>query len=306
MHKTNYFLMFACLVMSTHVKANVIFTCLGKWTEFNKSMWRGGPTQQVADTTHDKHDKEALGLHDLVGKHPVALDDIVDFFMHRAEREAQGIEMPRGILLCGPAGTGKTSYAKALAHDLHWNCIATSASDFEEVWVGLGAKRIREIFERAREQQPCVIIIDEVDALGNRDAAYGSNIGRQLIDALLAEMDGIHTGGDILVIGTTNEVGLVDKALRRPGRFDYVIEIGLPDSESREKIIRYYLEKKKCDNALDINVVIQATHGFSGAELKELIKRAIIASVRNKHSIIMQEDLQDGLEQMLKERKNRR
>jgi|GEM_PF-4705985 len=305
MHKKNYFLMLACLVMSTHIKPNIVFDFLGKWSEFNKTMRTGGAVQKASDDSAHVT-KDAIGLHDLVGSHPAVLDDIVDFFMHRVEREAQGIEMPRGILLCGPAGTGKTSFAKALAHDLGWSCIETSASDFEEVYVGLGASRIRGIFTQARKQQPCVIIIDEVDAIGNRDSLHGNDLSRQLIDALLAEMDGIHSGGDILVIGTTNEVSLVDKALRRPGRFDYVIEIGLPDEESRTKIITYYLEKRKYDSALDIQPIVRATRGFSGAELKELVKRATIASVRNKHTLIMQDDLQDGLEQMLKERKNRR
>lgn len=305
MRKRNIFIV-ALLLSTGWCTANGFLDALDQWLKWNVKNTRTVFGLEKPATPSVTPKEEMFGLKDLKGKHPSTIDDIVDILLHREERKAQGIDLPRGILFYGPAGTGKTSYAKAMAHDLGMHYIEAAASDFEQIFVGLGAARIRELFAKARAQQPCIIVIDEIDALGNRDSVYGSELNRQIIDALLAEMDGIHSGGDVIVIGTTNEVNLVDKALRRPGRFDYIIEIPLPDEESRAEIIQGYLEKRACEDNLDVLTVARETRGFSGAELKELVKRAAIAMLRNKNTAITQEDLNAGLKEMLKERAGRR
>jgi cell division protease FtsH len=195
-----------------------------------------------------------------------------------------GAEMPKGILLEGPPGTGKTLLAKAIATETNSTFISMSGSEFVELFVGMGASRVRDLFDSARENRPCIIFIDEIDAVGRQRGA-GINMANdereQTLNQLLYEMDGFNDNEDIVVLAATNRRDVLDQALLRPGRFDRIIRVPVPDKFSREKILEVYLKGKKLENTFDVSSIAELTDGFSGAELKNLVNEAAIISAKN-------------------------
>jgi len=228
--------------------------------------------------------------------------EIIYYIENKEKYKEIGAEMPRGILLEGPPGTGKTLLAKAIASETNSTFISVSGSEFVELFVGMGASRVRDLFESARENRPCIIFIDEIDAVGRQRGA-GINMANdereQTLNQMLYEMDGFNDNEDIVLMAATNRKDVLDKALLRPGRFDRIIKVPLPDKYSREKILEVYLNKKKTEKQFDISAIAELTDGFSGAELKNLINEAAIMSARNNETVIKEKYIFDSFEKSL-------
>lgn len=211
------------------------------------------------------------------------------------------VKRPKGILLSGPPGTGKTMLARILANHVNASFIAFSASNFVELYVGMGALRVRRLFDYARKKSPCIIFIDEIDAIGQKrrsSSSFGNNEEReQALNQLLYEMDGFKENKDIMVMGATNRKDILDEALLRPGRFDKIISIPLPDPASRRDIIKILLRRKNIQKNIDLDFFIGQTEGFSGADLEQWINEASIYSLENTN-IITFEILWDALEKI--------
>lgn len=228
--------------------------------------------------------------------------EIVSFLKNSTSYVNAGAEIPKGILLEGPPGTGKTLIAKAIAGETDAWFIAVSASEFIELYVGLGAQKIRNLFRLARENKPAIIFIDEIDSIG-RQRGTGINMGNdereQTLNQLLAEMDGFSQNDNIIVIAATNRKDVLDSALLRPGRFDRIVNVPLPDRESRSAILDLNFKNKKMDSGVKTDLLAEMTAGFSGAELKNLINEAAINSARQGSVVITQKHLEDALEKIV-------
>ena len=226
--------------------------------------------------------------------------EVVSYIENKEKFNLIGADMPKGILLEGPPGTGKTLLAKAIATETNSTFISISGSEFVEIFVGVGAARVRELFDKARENRPCIIFIDEIDAVGRQRGGGGVNMGNdekeQTLNQLLYEMDGFNNNNDILVIAATNRKDVLDQALLRPGRFDRIIRIPLPDKESREKILTFYFENKNMNKKPDISSIAELTEGYSGAQLKNLINEAAILSARNNYTILQEKYIFESYE----------
>ena len=228
--------------------------------------------------------------------------EVVSYLKNSTIYKLAGAEIPRGILLEGSPGTGKTLLAKAIASEADANFISIAASEFVEVFVGVGASKIRNLFKMARENKPCILFIDEIDAVGRQRGA-GINMGNdereQTLNQLLAEMDGFGDNEGILVMAATNRKDVLDSALLRPGRFDRVITVALPDRESRKEILKVHSKNKKIDENINLDMVSEATAGFSGAQLKNLMNEATIYAVREGKTQISEKNIFDALEKLL-------
>jgi cell division protease FtsH len=225
------------------------------------------------------------------------LQEVVDFLKHQDRYKEAGAIVPRGVLLEGPPGTGKTLLAKATAGEAGVSFISKSASEFVEVFVGVGASRVRDLFEQAERHSPCIIFIDEIDAIGRKRDGFGSNDERdQTLNQLLTNMDGFEKTDNIIVLASTNRVDILDKALLRPGRFDRKVTVGLPDKQGRKEILDVHLKGKRTSNDVDLNAIYDLTTGFSGAELANLVNEAAIMSVRKNVSRIDMNCFNDAYE----------
>ena len=228
--------------------------------------------------------------------------EVISYLENKELYKNIGAEMPKGILLEGPPGTGKTLLAKAIATETNSSFISTSGSEFVELFVGMGAARVRDLFDNARQNTPCIIFIDEIDAVGRQRGA-GINMANdereQTLNQILYEMDGFNNNEDIVVMAATNRKDVLDQALLRPGRFDRIIKIPLPDKESREKILQYYLKNKNIEKLFDISAIAELTDGFSGAQLKNLINEAAIISARNNYTVIQEKYIFDAFEKSI-------
>jgi cell division protease FtsH len=228
--------------------------------------------------------------------------EVITFIENKERFQQIGAEMPKGILLEGPPGTGKTLLAKAIATATNSNFIAISASEFVELYVGMGASRVRNLFKNARENRPSIIFIDEIDAVGRQRGA-GINMANdereQTLNQLLYEMDGFSNNTDIIIMAATNRKDVLDQALLRPGRFDRIIKVPLPDTSSREKILSYYLKNKNLEKSFDIKLIAELASGFSGAQLKNLINEAAILSARNNYTTIQEKFMFDAFEKSI-------
>ena len=228
--------------------------------------------------------------------------EIVSYLKNATVYENAGAEIPKGILLEGPPGTGKTLLAKAIASETEANFISVSASEFIELFVGMGAARIRGLFNEARENTPCIIFIDEIDSIGRQRGA-GVNLGNdereQTLNQLLAEMDGFTQNSGVLVIAATNRRDVLDSALLRPGRFDRIVNVPLPDKNSRRSILQVHMKNKKMEDNINIDFLAEITSGFSGAELKNMVNEAAIFAARVGETVITQKNLEDALEKLV-------
>jgi cell division protease FtsH len=228
--------------------------------------------------------------------------EVISYIENKEKYKTIGAEMPKGILLEGPPGTGKTLLAKAIASETNSTFITMSGSEFVELFVGIGASRVRELFDNARKNKPSIIFIDEIDAVGRQRGA-GINMGNdereQTLNQLLYEMDGFNNNDDIVVIAATNRRDVLDQALLRPGRFDRIIRVPVPDKDSRIKILEFYLKNKNIDEQFDISSIAELTDGFSGAQLKNLINEAAILSVKNNFDRIQEKFIFDAFEKLI-------
>ena len=217
------------------------------------------------------------------------LEEIVDFLKHPERYYGSGARIPRGALLSGAPGTGKTLLARAIAGESSVPFIQCSAASFVEMFVGVGAKRVRELFEQAKKNQPCIVFIDEIDAVGKKRSVGGmpaNDEREQTINQLLTEMDGFDTETGIVVIAATNRVDILDDALLRPGRFDRKIQVSLPSVQGRKKILGVHARDKKLDESVNLSDIAKQTTGFSGADLANLMNECAIRAVRDGSNTI--------------------
>ena len=228
-----------------------------------------------------------------------ALQEIVSFLHDPSRYQAIGATMPKGVLLVGPPGTGKTLLAKAVAGEAKVPFFSISGSEFIEMFVGMGAARVRDLFKQAQEKAPCIVFIDEIDAIGKKrdNGAFGSNDEReQTLNQLLSEMDGFDGSKGVIILAATNRPEVLDKALLRPGRFDRRVPVELPDLKGREAILKVHSHDVRISPNVDYHTVALATSGASGAELANIVNEAALRAVRMGRTEVIQEDLEESVE----------
>ena len=278
-----------------------------------KKMSKGGGPLSVGKSNAKVYVQKETGItfKDVAGEDEAkeSLQEVVDFLHNPAKYAKIGAKLPKGALLVGPPGTGKTLLAKAVAGEAGVPFFSLAGSDFIELYVGVGASRVRDLFKEATKNAPCIIFIDEIDAIGrSRDSKYGGNEEReQTLNQLLSEMDGFDTSKGILILGATNRPEILDKALLRPGRFDRRVIVDKPDLKGRVDILKVHAKDVKMDETVDFDAIALATSGAVGADLANMIKEAAINAVKNGREYVSQKDLFDAVEQVLvgKEKKDR-
>ena len=243
---------------------------------------------------------EGIRFSDVAGEDEAKenLSEIVDYLHNPAKYREIGASMPKGILLVGPPGTGKTMLAKAVAGESNVPFFSMSGSEFVEMFVGMGASKVRDLFRQAKEKAPCIVFIDEIDAIGQkRDGRAGGNDEReQTLNQLLTEMDGFETNNGVIILAATNRPESLDPALTRPGRFDRRVPVELPDLKGREEILKVHAKKVKLDESVDFSVIARMASGASGAELANIVNEAALKAVRENRKYVTQSDLEESIE----------
>ncbi len=226
------------------------------------------------------------------------LTEIVDYLHNPKKYEEIGASMPKGILLVGPPGTGKTMLAKAVAGEANVPFFSMSGSEFVEMFVGMGASKVRDLFKQAKEKAPCIVFIDEIDAIGGkRDGRIGGNDEReQTLNQLLTEMDGFEGNTGVIILAATNRPESLDPALTRPGRFDRRVPVELPDLKGREEILRVHARKVKLESGIDFTHIARMASGASGAELANIVNEAALRAIRSDRQRVSQADLEESIE----------
>ena len=260
---------------------------------------KSGAKQYVVD------DKTGIKFHDVAGEDEAkeSLQEIVDFLNNPKKYEDIGAKMPKGVLLVGPPGTGKTLLARAVAGEAGVPFFSIAGSEFVEMFVGMGASKVRDLFKQANEKAPCIVFIDEIDTIGKkRDGASGmggNDEREQTLNQLLTEMDGFDAAKGVIILAATNRPESLDPALTRPGRFDRRVPVELPDLKGRESILRLHAKKVKLGPDCDFAVVARMTPGASGAELANIINEAALCAVRHRRKSVTQFDLQEAVDTIL-------
>ncbi len=237
-----------------------------------------------------------------VDEEKAELQEVVDFLRNPKKFTAIGARIPHGILLAGPPGTGKTLLARAVAGEADVQFLSISGSDFMEMYVGVGASRVRDLFDQAKKVAPAIIFIDEIDAVGRK---RGSGLGgghderEQTLNQLLVEMDGFTHAEGVIVLAATNRVDILDPALLRPGRFDRQIYVGTPDAKGREEILRVHAKGKSLDESVNLKTVAMATSGFTGADLSNLLNEAAIMAARDNRPALNMQDMNEAMMKIL-------
>jgi cell division protease FtsH len=258
--------------------------------------------------------KEAIRFADVAGVDEAVdeVKELVEFLKYPKKYTELGGKLPKGILLVGPPGTGKTLLAKAVAGEAGVPFFSLSGSDFVEMFVGVGAARVRDLFDQAKKNAPCIIFIDEIDAIGKsraRNAIYsgGYDERENTLNQLLVEMDGFDPGAGVIMMGATNRPDVLDPALLRPGRFDRQVLVDKPDMKGREAIFKVHTRKLKLDSAVDLSRLAAQTPGFAGAEIANVCNEAAILAVRNKHKQVTLSDFEEAIERVIAglEKKNK-
>jgi cell division protease FtsH len=248
-------------------------------------------------------DKQKVVFNDIAGAEESKEDlvEVVDFLKHPKKFADVKAKIPKGVLLVGPPGTGKTMLARAVAGEAGVPFFSISGSEFVEMFVGVGASRVRDLFEKAKKNAPCIIFIDEIDAVGRR---RGSGMGgghderEQTLNQILVEMDGFETGTNVIVLAATNRADVLDPALLRPGRFDRRVNIGLPDRKDREAILTIHFKEKPVDETVDIKALSSKTAGSSGADLANIVNEAAIKAARANRKVITNADVTEAFEKV--------
>ena len=243
---------------------------------------------------------EGIKFSDVAGEDEAKenLTEIVDYLHDPSKYKDIGASMPKGILLVGPPGTGKTMLAKAVAGEANVPFFSMSGSEFVEMFVGMGASKVRDLFKQAKEKAPCIVFIDEIDAIGKkRDGQIGGNDEReQTLNQLLTEMDGFEGNSGVMILAATNRPDALDQALTRPGRFDRRVPVELPDLKGREEILKVHAKKIKIADDVDFKLIARMASGASGAELANIINEAALRAVRDKRKFVNQSDLEESIE----------
>lgn len=262
------------------------------------SQGKSGAKMYVEDDKTQIHFKDVAGQDEA----KESLQEVVDFLHNPKKYEAVGAKMPKGVLLVGPPGTGKTLLAKAVAGEANVPFFSIAGSEFVEMFVGMGASKVRDLFKQANEKAPCIVFIDEIDTIGKkRDAGgMGGNDEReQTLNQLLTEMDGFDGTKGVIILAATNRPEVLDPALLRPGRFDRRVNIELPDIIGRESILKLHAADVKLADDIDFNVIARMTPGASGAELANIINEGALGAVRHKRAYVSQEDLQEAIDTVI-------
>lgn len=278
----------------------------GKKNESNNSpMFMEESNETVGSTTYFEkkkceEQKIQIGFDDVAGLEEIKDDlmDIIDFLNNEEKYKTMDAKVPRGILLYGPPGTGKTLIAKAIAGEAKATFIYSSGSEFVEKYVGVGAKRVRMIFERARKEAPSIIFIDEIDALGAKRNTESNNEKDQTLNQLLIELDGFNNTSNVIVIAATNRIDLLDEALLRPGRFDRKIYVGNPNYHSRLRILEVHTKNKPLDKKIQLKDIAIKTHGFSGAQLANIANEAALKAIKDKSKKINLDNFEFAIEKI--------
>lgn len=284
----------------------VIFIGIGQYMS-RKLMNRasGGPDSMIFGMGKSNakvyvKSSEGIRFSDVAGEDEAKenLSEIVDYLHNPAKYREIGASMPKGILLVGPPGTGKTMLAKAVAGESNVPFFSMSGSEFVEMFVGMGASKVRDLFKQAKEKAPCIVFIDEIDAIGQkRDGRVGGNDEReQTLNQLLTEMDGFESNNGVIILAATNRPESLDPALTRPGRFDRRVPVELPDLKGREEILKVHAKKVKLDESVDFSAIARMASGASGAELANIVNEAALRAVREKRSYVTQADLEESIE----------
>ena len=253
------------------------------------------------DTKKRNSKKDKTTFEDVAGLKEVKeeLYEIVDAVKNKEKYKKMGAKLPKGILFYGPPGTGKTLLAKALAGETESNFIYVSGSEFTEKYVGVGAKRVRELFKEAKKKSPSIIFIDEMDSLCSKRMGDSNKEKDQTLNQLLVEMDGFNDSTDVIVIGATNRLDLLDNAVKRPGRFGKHMYIGKPDLQTRKELFEVHTKNKPLNNDVDIDLLSKKTHGLTGADISEIANNAAILAIRQKRDDITQDNLEESLEKII-------
>ncbi|MBO5697477.1 MAG: ATP-dependent zinc metalloprotease FtsH [Alistipes sp.] len=284
------------------------------WIFFMRSMMRGagggggGNIMNVGKAraqVFDKDKKKRVTFKDVAGLEEAKIEimEIVDFLKKADKYKALGAKIPKGALLVGPPGTGKTLLAKAVAGEANVPFLSMSGSDFVEMFVGVGASRVRDLFDQAKKMAPCIVFIDEIDAIGRargKNSGFSGNDEREnTLNQLLTEMDGFQTNAGVIVLAATNRVDILDKALMRAGRFDRQIEVGLPDVKERKEIFDVHLKNLKLDDKLDREFLAKQTPGFAGADIANVCNEAALIAARNNKDSVTQEDFLAAIDRIV-------
>ena len=292
----------------TFVLPLIIFIGLGQYMG-KKLMEQAGGKNSMAFGFGKSNAKvyvpSTQGIHfsDVAGEDEAkeSLSEIVDYLHNPKKYSAVGASMPKGVLLVGPPGTGKTMLAKAVAGEANVPFFSMSGSEFVEMFVGMGASKVRDLFSQAKEKAPCIVFIDEIDAIGKkRDGQFSSNDEReQTLNQLLTEMDGFQENIGVIILAATNRPETLDPALTRPGRFDRRVPVELPDLAGREAILKVHAKKIKTADDVNFHTIARMASGASGAELANIINEAALRAVRNNRTVVNESDLEESIETVI-------
>jgi cell division protease FtsH len=279
---------------------------MGVWIFFMRQVQSGGGKTMGFGRSKAKlvSDKSKVTFNDVAGidEAKEELTEIVDFLRDPSKFQKLGGKIPKGCLLVGPPGTGKTLLAKAIAGEANVPFFSISGSDFVEMFVGVGASRVRDMFEQGKRNAPCIIFIDEIDAVGRHRGVGlggGNDEREQTLNQMLVEMDGFESNEGVVIIAATNRPDILDPALLRPGRFDRQINVSNPDIEGREKILRVHLKKVKHNSKIHVRTIAKGTPGFSGAELSNLVNEAALLAARQNKKEVDMEDLEKAKDKVM-------
>mgnify|MGYP002801231645 CR=1 FL=1 len=284
--------------------AGIILVCVVFWLLIRQTQGGGGKAMSFAKTKARVNSNIKVRFSDVAGaeEEKAELAEVVEFLKNPHKFSDLGARIPKGILLVGPPGTGKTLFAKAVAGEANVPFFSISGSDFVEMFVGVGASRVRDLFDAAKKSQPCIIFIDEIDAVGRQ---RGTGLGgghderEQTLNQLLVQMDGFETNEGIIVMAATNRADILDPALLRPGRFDRQVVVNLPDVRGREAILKVHARNKPLEPNVNFKILARMTIGFSGADLENLLNEAAILAARANKKMIGNHELYEGINKVL-------
>ena len=281
----------------------VIFIAIGQYMSKKLMQRAGGPNAMMFGKSNAKvyvKSSEGIKFSDVAGEDEAkeSLSEIVSYLHNPQKYREIGASMPKGILLVGPPGTGKTMLAKAVAGESNVPFFSMSGSEFVEMFVGMGASKVRDLFRQAKEKAPCIVFIDEIDAIGQkRDGRLSSNDEReQTLNQLLTEMDGCEENTGVIILAATNRPESLDPALTRPGRFDRRVPVELPDLKGREEILKVHAKKVRMESNVDFSKIARMASGASGAELANIVNEAALRAVRDGRSQVTQSDMEESIE----------